>query len=71
MPWKCPACSEQIHHAPEQEAPQRGTVYRCHICRLELILDGPNGKLTVMPVLRDTPDTASDRAPRRLPRFKF
>jgi hypothetical protein len=65
MPWKCPACSEQIRHAPEEAAPKGGVVYRCHICRLELILDAPTGKLTVVPILPDElPATVADQPPR-------
>jgi hypothetical protein len=43
MPWKCPACEIQIAHHGEQPEPQR--VYRCHVCRLELLLDESTQKL--------------------------
>jgi hypothetical protein len=62
MPWKCPACSEQIRHAPGEDTPRQGAIYRCHICRLELMLDAEAGKLTLAPF---PPDTAADRPPRR------
>lgn len=45
MPWKCPACDIQIAHDGDQPEVQR--VYRCHVCRLELVLDEPTHKLTV------------------------
>jgi hypothetical protein len=45
MPWKCPVCDIQIAHDGDQPELQR--VYRCHVCRLELLLDEPTHKLTV------------------------
>jgi hypothetical protein len=47
MPWKCPACEVQIEHNGPAPEPKR--VYRCHVCRLELVLDVQTGKLTVTP----------------------
>jgi hypothetical protein len=67
MPWKCPACSEQIRHASNEDAPRPGVVYRCHICRLELVVDTDTGKLTVPPVRNDT---AADKPIHGRPRFK-
>jgi hypothetical protein len=66
MPWKCPACSEQIRHNPEEQAPRHSVVYRCHICRLELIVDARSGKLTLAPIPADGTD-AADQPARRLP----
>jgi hypothetical protein len=48
VPWKCPACQEQIHH--EGERPERNRLYRCNIYRLELVLDEATQKLTVAPL---------------------
>jgi hypothetical protein len=48
MPWKCPACQTQIAHNGDMPEPKR--VYRCHVCRLELILDETTHKLAVAPV---------------------
>lgn len=45
MPWKCPACQIQIRH--EGVSPEPARVYRCHVCRLELVLDLNTQKLTV------------------------
>jgi hypothetical protein len=45
MHWKCPACGTDIRRT--EDAPRPGVVYRCHICRLELILDALTGRLTV------------------------
>jgi hypothetical protein len=33
-----------------EEMPRPGVVYRCHICRLELMVNGATGKLDVPPV---------------------
>ncbi len=48
MPWKCPACQIQIRH--DGVGPEPNRIYRCHICRLELVLDEKTGKLTVAPL---------------------
>jgi len=52
MPWTCPACSLAIRHSDHDTAPRPGIVYRCHICRLELVLD-PNTKKLVLAPLRE------------------
>jgi DNA-directed RNA polymerase subunit RPC12/RpoP len=38
MPWKCPACSSEILHAPNA-APMPRVVYRCAVCHQELTYD--------------------------------
>ena len=58
MPWRCPACQTNITHADTEASPRLGVVYRCHICRLELVVDVDTQKLAVRPF----PDTAADRA---------
>jgi hypothetical protein len=50
MPWKCPACSEQIRHAASEEAPRAGVLYRCHLCRLELVFDPQRNRLILAPL---------------------
>ena len=50
MPWKCPACGMSIQD--REEMPRPGVVYRCHICRLELMVDRTTGKLDVPPVVQ-------------------
>jgi len=49
MPWTCPACGMAIRHSDAEPMPRPGTRYRCHICRLELVLDAAGRKLTVRP----------------------
>jgi hypothetical protein len=56
MPWRCPACQTQIRQGENEAAPRLGVVYRCHICRLELVVDYATQKLTVRPF----PDPAAD-----------
>jgi len=56
MPWKCPACGTDIRHT--EDTPRPGVVYRCHICRLELIRDAMTGRLTVAPFPPDVPPPA-------------
>jgi hypothetical protein len=63
MPWKCPACSTPIRqqlNAAGHDEPRPGIVYRCDVCRLELIL-GADDTLVVAPM----PETANDYPPRR------
>jgi transposase-like protein len=53
MPWRCPACHLAIRHSESEEKPRAGERYRCHICRLELVLDQETNKLTVAPMSSD------------------
>jgi hypothetical protein len=43
-----PACKTYIRH--ERETPRPRQTYRCHVCRLELVVDATEGKLTVTPL---------------------
>ncbi len=45
---KCPACETQIRHDGSEPAP--GRVYRCHVCRLELVVDKTSGRMVVVPL---------------------
>jgi hypothetical protein len=55
-PWKCPACQSNIrsHQVTGQlrDEPATGVVYRCHICRLELVYDPISRALQVPPLDR-------------------
>jgi hypothetical protein len=64
MLWKCPACGVDIRHHDAE--PRYGVVYRCHICRLELVLEREALKLTVAPL----PSAAHDADPQRSPRHR-
>jgi hypothetical protein len=48
MPWLCPACDTPIrHHEPH---PRPRVLYRCHICRLELVVHAETGALMLAPL---------------------
>jgi len=50
MPWTCPACRLPISHSETEALPRRGITYRCHVCRLELVLRPPDGPLVLAPL---------------------
>jgi hypothetical protein len=56
VPWKCPACSTQIEHSAAAIQPLDGVLYRCSVCRLELVFDASINKLTVVPLHREEPN---------------
>ncbi len=56
--WKCPACQTSIRL--DTDVPRAQTVYRCHVCRLELVLDESVHRLVVAPL-------PSERAPETPP----
>ncbi len=49
MPWSCPACRLPIGHNEFENRPRPGQRYRCHVCRLELVLDPQTNKLVPAP----------------------
>jgi hypothetical protein len=53
MPWRCPACQLPIRHNELEDRPRLDARYRCHICRLELVLDPMTNKLIVAPIPND------------------
>ena len=64
MPWTCPACSTQIDHEQDRPLPQK--VYRCHVCRLELVFDENDSKLVAIPFAASNhSDSKSKLAARR------
>jgi hypothetical protein len=50
MTWRCPACSTQIQHGANELELRLGALYRCHVCRLELVIDLNTNKLIVPPI---------------------
>lgn len=60
MPWRCPACHMPIRHRENEDRPREGVVYRCPICRLELVLDAETGRLSVAP-FGEKPDDQKNR----------
>ena len=53
MPWKCPACHVAIRHSENESRPRPDAVYRCHICRLELVFNPRTEKMNVAPMRDD------------------
>ena len=56
MPWTCPACRLAIRHSEHDDTPRTGVIYRCHVCRLELVVDITEGKMTLAPFRPSTED---------------
>jgi DNA-directed RNA polymerase subunit RPC12/RpoP len=53
MPWRCPACSSFIRRelaAAGDELPRPGRIYRCSICRLELVLSDDGTRMEIAPI---------------------
>jgi hypothetical protein len=46
--------------AAGHDSPRVGRTYRCSVCRLELTLDEPTGRLTVAPVAADETPPKTD-----------
>ena len=69
VPWRCPACQLPIRHNELESMPRAGEQYRCHVCRLELVMDTDTGRLTV-PMIESRPPRviAHDTPRRRTPR---
>ena len=59
--WKCPACGIEIRHNAADDRPRREQVYRCHICRLELVFDETTGTLATAPLPTDERDQSLRR----------
>ena len=64
MPWKGPACLEAIEHSAAEPMPRYGVVYRCPVCRLELVLSRVTEKLVVAP-------SHEDEQPHKAPRKRY
>jgi len=60
MAWMCPACGTAIRHNEIEEQPRLGARHRCHICRLELVMDPNTARLIVVP-LDESPDKRTKR----------
>jgi len=61
MPWTCPACSAQIRHNANEASPRVDVVYRCAVCRLELVYDTETGKMKIAP-MPDSPRSSRGSA---------
>src|SRR6185369_13264548 len=61
--WKCPACSTPIRRelmAAGDVAPQPDRLYRCSICRLELVLDRDGTRMIIAPRDRERAESSPD-----------
>ena len=54
----CPACRLAIQQFETEGDPRPGAVYRCHVCRLELIVDAEQGTLALTPLASGDLDRA-------------
>jgi len=70
MPWRCPACETQIRPTEPEATPRPGVVYRCHVCRLELVVDDLTQKLTVPPLPEEPAPGAAQNGQRPKARVK-
>jgi len=61
MPWQCPACSTRIRHSENEAFPPAGVIYRCPVCRLELMLGGDLQTFVVAPLRGDQRNGKADR----------
>jgi len=59
-PWFCPACYTPINLPINDPEPAPTRIYRCSVCRLELVLD-PRRRQMVVPAM----ETAADRPPKK------
>jgi hypothetical protein len=46
----CPACCLEIQHFEAEGDLRPGVVYRCHVCRLELVIDSEQRTLALTPL---------------------
>ncbi len=63
MPWTCPACRLAIRHSEHDDTPRTGVIYRCHVCRLELVVDIIEGKMTLAPFRSSAEDPPLESPP--------
>jgi hypothetical protein len=53
MPWKCPACSSPIRrelNAAGHQVPEPDRIYRCGLCRLDLVLSRDGERMVIAPL---------------------
>ena len=58
-PWRCPACNSTIQHAPAEVVPRNNVIYRCHVCRLELVCAVGSEAFTVAPLPSERTESAA------------
>jgi DNA-directed RNA polymerase subunit RPC12/RpoP len=60
MPWRCPACGTNVQHSTE--LPRANCVYRCPVCRLQMVFDPLREKMQPLPPGGDTGENAQSVA---------
>ena len=51
--WRCSVCQTPIEHSVVEKAPRSGQLYRCPVCRLDLVWNSTTGTLIAAPSLDD------------------
>jgi DNA-directed RNA polymerase subunit RPC12/RpoP len=52
--WKCPSCSSRVPLTSALKyASELGTVYRCPVCRVELMVDPRTDRIVLGPGVHD------------------
>ena len=51
--WRCSACQTPIEHNVVEKAPRAGQLYRCPVCRQDLVWNSSTGRLMAAPSLDD------------------
>ena len=50
MQWQCPACRSTIVPDPADVRPRPQVVYRCYVCRLELLFNEETNQMELAPI---------------------
>ena len=64
MVWRCPVCHTEIQHGEAGKVARPHARYRCHVCRLELVVN-PETNVLTLTSLDDERDTRVRRPPSR------
>lgn len=56
---RCPACQSHIQLSTGEPHPRPRAVYRCHVCRLELLWNVLDQRFDVAPMIQDEKVTDS------------
>ena len=59
MTFMCPACRNSIRHSEMEAIPRPDVIYRCPICRLELVVDTARDVMVVAPFPTHEEDVAT------------
>ena len=57
MPWRCPACGTSVQHTTA--LPRADLVYRCPVCRLQMIFNPALEKMQPLPPTGDQGEPSS------------